>query len=113
MGEVSHAEGIRRKQAIAASVPVGGMPQVLRVIEDGGNVTDKDLPRDPQDKIDCLGYIELAGPTFVDRYRRTDSWDPIYPSIGYQVCRTPAAQPMLNGAGGRVDVVRSAELGHF
>ena len=35
--------------------------RTLRFREWKGNVTDKDPPRDPQDKIDCLGYIELAG----------------------------------------------------
>lgn len=61
--------------------------RTLRFREWKGNITDKDPPRDPQDKnrhlIDCLGYIELAGPIFVDRYRSSDPWEPIYPNIGY------------------------------
>lgn len=61
--------------------------RTLRFREWKGNVTDKDAPRDPQDLarhlIDCLGYIEMAGPTFIDTRRRVDEWKPIYAAIGY------------------------------
>lgn len=59
----------------------------LRYREWKGAVTDKDAPEEPQQKerhlIDCLSYILLDKPRFIDRTRRGDSFEPVYSSLGY------------------------------
>ncbi len=61
--------------------------KMLRFREFKGNVVDKDPLSDPMDKdrhlIDCVSYILLDGPTFIDRAKRSSDFDPIYPAIGY------------------------------
>lgn len=59
----------------------------LRYKEWKGNVTDKDAPEEPQQKerhlIDCLSYILLEEPTFVNQGKSVSTWRPAYPAIGY------------------------------
>jgi hypothetical protein len=59
----------------------------LRYREWKGNVTDKDAPEEPEQKsrhlIDCLSYILLDGPTFLDRKGTTSDFKPIYKALGY------------------------------
>jgi hypothetical protein len=61
--------------------------KMLRFREFKGNVVDKDPPSDPMDKerhlIDCVSYILLDGPMFIDRSRKPPNFDPTYPSLGY------------------------------
>lgn len=61
--------------------------KALRYREWKGNVTDKDAPEEPQQKerhlIDCLSYILLDGPIFIDRGKRGSTFKPVYPAIGY------------------------------
>jgi hypothetical protein len=61
--------------------------KMLRFREFKGNVEDKDPPSEPMDKerhlIDCVSYILLDGPMFIDRTKRQADYDPIYPAIGY------------------------------
>ena len=61
--------------------------RVLRFREFRGNVLDKDPPAEPEQKrrhlVDALMYILLHGPVFVDSTRRTDEFEPIYPSLAY------------------------------
>lgn len=61
--------------------------KMLRFREHRGNVVDKDAPSDPMDKarhlIDCVSYILLDGPQFIDPSGHLSSFEPIYPSIGY------------------------------
>lgn len=49
-------------------------------------ITDKDPPEEVEDKekhlIDCLSYILLDEPRFVDLTRRHEEPDPIYPNLG-------------------------------
>jgi hypothetical protein len=50
-------------------------------------VPDKDPPAEPEQKrkhlVDCLIYILLQGPDFIDRSKRPRDFDPIYPSLAY------------------------------
>lgn len=59
----------------------------LRYREWKGNVTDKDAPEEPEQKerhlIDCLSYILLDGPRFVDQRKPRSTFEPIYGSLGY------------------------------
>jgi hypothetical protein len=59
----------------------------LRFAEWRGNVTDKDPPEKPQEKrrhlVDCLAYILLDRPRFIDRRSRLSRFSPIYPATGY------------------------------
>lgn len=59
----------------------------VRFAEWRGNVTDKDPPEKPQEKrrhlVDCLAYILLDRPRFIDRRPRVSTWTPIYPATGY------------------------------
>jgi hypothetical protein len=59
----------------------------LRYKEWKGNVTDKDAPEEPQQKerhlIDCLSYILLDGPEFISQEKRTSTYRPQYPRLGY------------------------------
>jgi hypothetical protein len=59
----------------------------LRFAEWRGNVTDKDAPEKAQEKrrhlVDCLAYILLDRPRFIDRRPRVSTWRPIYPEVGY------------------------------
>jgi hypothetical protein len=59
----------------------------LRFSEWRGNVTDKDPPEKPQEKrrhlVDCLAYVLLDRPRFVDRRRPVSTWRPLYPELGY------------------------------
>lgn len=59
----------------------------LRYREWKGNVTDKDAPEEPEQRdrhlIDCLSYILLDGPTFIDRNRKGGGFEPIYPNLAY------------------------------
>jgi hypothetical protein len=59
----------------------------LRYREWKGIVTDKDAPEEPQQKdrhlVDCLSYILLDGPRFIDRRPAVSDFEPTYSSIGY------------------------------
>jgi hypothetical protein len=59
----------------------------LRFREFKGPVTDKDPPADPMEKerhlVDCLSYILLDGPRFIEPYDGGDGFTPIYPKLGY------------------------------
>lgn len=59
----------------------------LRFREFRGMVVDKDPPEEPQQKerhlIDCLSYILLDGPRFIDRRPAVSDFKPTYSSIGY------------------------------
>lgn len=59
----------------------------LRYREWKGNVVDKDAPEEPEQKdrhlVDCLSYILLDGPRFIERRKVRDTFEPIYSSIGY------------------------------
>jgi hypothetical protein len=59
----------------------------LRFSEWRGNVTDKDPPEKAQEKrrhlVDCLAYILLGRPRFIDRRPREDTWRPIDEFTGY------------------------------
>jgi hypothetical protein len=59
----------------------------LRFSEWRGNVTDKDPPEKPQEKrrhlVDCLAYVLLDRPRFIDRRRPVSTWRPLYPELGY------------------------------
>jgi hypothetical protein len=59
----------------------------LRFREWKGNVTDKDPPEEPEDKrrhlVDCLSYILLDGPRFVEQRKSRSTFEPLYPSLGY------------------------------
>ena len=59
----------------------------LRYKEWKGNVTDKDAPEEPQQKerhlVDCLSYILLDRPEFVNQRTSASTWRPLYPAIGY------------------------------
>jgi len=59
----------------------------LRFAEWRGNVTDKDAPERAQEKrrhlVDCLAYLLLDKPRFVDRRPRRSTWRPIHPEVGY------------------------------
>jgi hypothetical protein len=59
----------------------------LRFREWKGTVTDKDAPEEPEQKerhlIDCLSYILLDGPRFIERRRNRGTWKPINPALGY------------------------------
>jgi hypothetical protein len=52
-----------------------------------GDVEEKVAPPEPIDKdrhlIDCVSYILLDGPMFIDRSRRPPDFAPTYPSLGY------------------------------
>jgi hypothetical protein len=59
----------------------------LRWKEWKGNVTDKDAPEEPQQKdrhlVDCLSYILLDDPQFVNQEKPKSIWKPQYPAIGW------------------------------
>ncbi len=59
----------------------------LRFSEWRGNVTDKDPPEKAQEKrrhlVDCLAYILLGRPRFIDRRPREDTWRPIDSETNY------------------------------
>jgi hypothetical protein len=59
----------------------------LRFSEWRGNVTDKDPPEKAQEKrrhlVDCLAYVLLDRPRFIDRRPRPSTWRPIYSELGY------------------------------
>jgi hypothetical protein len=59
----------------------------LRYREWKGVVTDKDAPEEPEQKdrhlIDCVSYILLDGPQFIDSSGQLSTFEPIYPAIGY------------------------------
>jgi hypothetical protein len=59
----------------------------LRFREFKGAVTDRDPPSDPIDKdrhlIDCLSYILLDDPQFIDQRGGLSTFRPIYPNLGY------------------------------
>lgn len=59
----------------------------LRYKEWKGNITDKDAPEEPQQKerhlIDCLSYILLDDPQFVNQGKPLSTWRPQYERIGY------------------------------
>jgi hypothetical protein len=59
----------------------------LRFAEWRGNVVDKDPPEKPQEKrrhlVDCLAYILLDKPRFIERRRRSVPYDPIYQATRY------------------------------
>ncbi len=61
--------------------------RILRFREFRGNVPDKDPPAEPEQKrkhlVDCLMYILLHGPDFIDRSKRPQHFDPIYPNLAY------------------------------
>ena len=58
-----------------------------RFAEWRGNVPDKDPPEKPQEKrrqlVDCLAYILLDRPRFIDRRPRENTWQPIDRETGY------------------------------
>jgi len=60
----------------------------LRFKEFKGAVIDKDPPSDPMDKdrhlIDCVSYILLDSPRFIDPSAEWPEFNPIYPSLAYQ-----------------------------
>jgi hypothetical protein len=59
----------------------------LRFSEWRGNITDKDPPEKAQEKrrhlVDCLAYILLDRPRFIDRRPPEDTWRPIDEATGY------------------------------
>jgi hypothetical protein len=59
----------------------------LRWKEWKGNVTDKDPPEEPSSKdrhlVDCLSYILLDNPDFVNQEKSKSTWKPHYPAIGW------------------------------
>jgi hypothetical protein len=61
--------------------------RILRFREFRGNVPDKDPPAEPEQKrkhlVDCLMYILWYGPDFVNRSKRSQGFDPIYPNLAY------------------------------
>jgi hypothetical protein len=48
---------------------------------------DTDPPEKPQEKrrhlVDCLAYILLDRPRFIDSRRPESTFTPIYPAVGY------------------------------
>ncbi len=59
----------------------------LKFAEWRGIVTDKDPPEQahgrPRRLVDCLSYILLDRPRFIDRRPRVNTFRPIYPELGY------------------------------
>jgi hypothetical protein len=59
----------------------------LRFKEFKGTVIDKDPPSDPMDKdrhlIDCVSYILLDDPRFIDQRGCLSTFEPIYPNLAY------------------------------
>jgi len=59
----------------------------LRFREHKTTMTDKDPPSDPMDKdrhlVDCLSYILLHEPTFIEPGRKRSAHKPLYPKLGY------------------------------
>jgi hypothetical protein len=59
----------------------------LRFKEFKGTVIDKDPPSDPMDKdrhlIDCVSYILLDDPRFIDQRGGLSTFEPIYPNLAY------------------------------
>ena len=59
----------------------------LRFKEYRGVVVDKDPPSDPMNKerhlIDCVSYILLDDPMFIDQTKRKSAYKPIYGALGY------------------------------
>jgi hypothetical protein len=59
----------------------------LRFAEWRGNVVDKDPPEKAEEKrrhlVDCLAYVLLDEPRFVERNREQPSWEPQYRGIAY------------------------------
>jgi hypothetical protein len=59
----------------------------LRFREFRGIVVDKDPPADPMEKdrhlIDCLSYILLDDPRFIDPRGGLSTFEPIYPNLAY------------------------------
>ncbi len=59
----------------------------LRFREFKGNVMDKDPPEAPEEKrkhfVDCLAYILLDGPRFIEHRKSRNRFKPIYCSLGY------------------------------
>ena len=59
----------------------------LRFKEFKGTVIDKDPPSDPMDKdrhlIDCVSYILLDDPRFIDQRGGLSTFEPIHPSLAY------------------------------
>ena len=61
--------------------------RTLRYREWKGNVTDKDAPEEPEQKrrhlVDCLSYLLLHEPCFVEPHTRLSKPQILYPSLAY------------------------------
>lgn len=61
--------------------------KTLRFREFKGNVTDKDAPEEPEQKarhlVDCLLYILLEKPRFIDPTPQRSTFRPVYGTLGY------------------------------
>jgi len=74
-------------RGIGANDELAYQLRTLRYKEWKGNVTDKDAPEEPEQKrrhlVDCLSYILLHKPEFVEPRQRLSTFQPIYPHLGY------------------------------